>query len=92
MEASIVARVLGIRLLRLEAVVTLAPADVTVPSTSPPDLRVWPQAHGVPLTGSGAPAWRGAGSGLAEAVRSINEGASLLAEVGGRTADVFDRT
>jgi hypothetical protein len=36
-EASIVARLLGIRLLRLDATVVLVPADVTAPSSAPDD-------------------------------------------------------
>jgi hypothetical protein len=67
-EASIRARVLGIPLLRLDAAVVLVPAGITAPSSAPykPSTRA-----------SGA----AAGHGLAEAVRSINEGAELLAEV-----------
>jgi hypothetical protein len=78
-QASIRARVLGIPLLRLDATVALVPAGITAPSSAPHE----PQAHaskrssGVRPTRSGeAP-----GYGLAEAVRSINEGAELLAEV-----------
>jgi hypothetical protein len=59
-EASILARLLGIRLLTLDLTLVLVPADVSAPS---------PQ-----------PARTGAGRGLAHAVRSINEGAQLLAE------------
>jgi hypothetical protein len=73
-EASVVARLLGVRLLRLEASVALAPAEVRpaaarlqppssrslVPST-PPRVRVAP------------------GRRLPEAVRTIGEAAELLA-------------
>jgi hypothetical protein len=82
-EASIVARVLGFRLLKLDATVVLVPADVTAPSRAAPPshsaragpVRASPQSLGVPPRRSGA-----AGRGLAAAVRSIDEGAQLLAE------------
>lgn len=61
-EASILARVLGIRLLTLDATVVVVPADV------PP--AVSPRARSSPAVGRG----------LADAVRSINEGAELLAD------------
>lgn len=78
-EASIRARVLGIPLLRLDAAVVLVPAGITAPSSAPyePSARASARSSGVPSTRSGA----AAGHGLAEAVRSINEGAELLAEV-----------
>ena len=63
-EASILARLLGIRLLTLDATLVLVPADVTGPSPAPRDSRARPCT----------------GRRLAEAVRSINEGAELLAE------------
>jgi hypothetical protein len=75
-EASIVARLLGIRLLTLDATIALAPADVTARPSSPRASPVAPpRPAGVPPTQSGA-----MGRGLADAVRSINEGAELLAE------------
>jgi hypothetical protein len=75
-EASIVARVLGIRLLTLDATVVLVPADVQAPSAARGDAsaRTTARPSGIPAR-SGA-----AGLGLADAVRSINEGAELLAE------------
>jgi hypothetical protein len=78
-EASIRARVLGIPLLRLDAAVVLVPAGITAPSSAPyePPARPSARSAGVPSTRSGA----APGHGLAEAVRSINEGAELLAEV-----------
>lgn len=84
-EASILARVLGIRLLTLDATVVLVPADVTAPSSEPPDLpesRTARSLDSAPARPSGlAVGQAGAvGSGLADAVRSINEGAALLAE------------
>jgi hypothetical protein len=69
-EASIRARLLGLRLLKIDATVVLVPADITAPTRAaqaPPERRR-PQRSGA------------AGHGLAEAVRSINEGAELLAE------------
>jgi hypothetical protein len=77
LDASIRARVLGLRLLRIDATVVLAPADV---SGSPPAVRASPerpsaQSAGVLARRSGA-----AGHGLAEAVRNIDEGAALLAD------------
>lgn len=78
-EASIRARVLGIPLLRLDAAVVLVPAGITAPFSAPyePPARASARSSGVPTTCSGA----APGHGLAEAVRSINEGAELLAEV-----------
>ena len=73
-EASIRARLLGIPLLRLDATVVLVPAEITAPSAPHEPVRT--RSVGVPPTRSGA-----AGRGLAEAVRSINEGAEVLAEV-----------
>jgi hypothetical protein len=66
-EASIVARVLGLPLLKLDATVALVPARVA-PVTSPP--------RPVPSLRPGAPRRR-----LADAVRSIDEAAEILAEV-----------
>jgi hypothetical protein len=77
-EASILARLLGLRLLTIHATVVLAPADVTAPSAS--------AARGSPVRRSMRSSGRPPGSlvagrrGLAEAVRTINEAAELLAE------------
>lgn len=72
-EASIVGRVLGLRLLKLDAMVVLVPADVTPPS-SPARARR-------PPSSSSAPARIATGrSRLAEAVRNIDEGAEVLAD------------
>ena len=78
-QASVRARVLGIPLLRLDATVVLVPAGITAPSPalSEPPARAPARSSGVRPTRSGA----ASGHGLAEAVRSINEGAELLAEV-----------
>ena len=70
------ARLLGIRLLKLDATVVIVPADVTAPSprhTSRP--RTHARSLGVPPDRSGA-----VGGRLAEAVQRINEGAAILAE------------
>jgi hypothetical protein len=77
-EASILARVLGIRLLTLEATVVFVPAEVAAPSSAPHDspARISQRSAGLPPARSGA-----VGRGLADAVRNINEGAELLAEV-----------
>jgi hypothetical protein len=76
-EASILARLLGLRLLTLDVTLVLVPAEVSAPApTSPP--------RGLPAGASprcyGPPARPVPGGGLADAVRSINEGAELLAE------------
>jgi hypothetical protein len=73
-EACVRARLLGIPLLKIEATVVLAPAGLT---TTPSDRWIGSSARptrGV-STRSGA-----SREGLAEAVRTINEGAELLAE------------
>jgi hypothetical protein len=71
------ARLLGIRLLTLDANVVISPAEVTVPSARSNDSSHRPPARSSSLP----PARSGAiGGGLAEAVRSIDEGAALLAE------------
>jgi hypothetical protein len=72
-EASILARLLGMRLLRLEATMVLTPADVRT-STGP--------RRSVPRSSSAAPPRRSAGPrrGLADAARDIDEGARLLAQ------------
>lgn len=68
-EARIVARLLGLRLLTLEATVVVVPAEVTARTP----------------TGDGTPPERaGAVRSLSEAVRRIDEGAAILAEVRSR--------
>jgi hypothetical protein len=76
-DASIRARLLGLRLLTVDATIVLVPADVraTSPTAHPAAERPAPRPSG--------PASRrpvAAGPRLAQAVRSINEGAELLAE------------
>jgi hypothetical protein len=79
-EASITARLLGLRLLTLDAKVALVPADVTVAESQSRKPAV--RAPARPSENSHA---RGDGAGghrgLADAVRNISEGARLLAEV-----------
>jgi hypothetical protein len=75
-EARIRARLLGIRLLTIDATVVLAPADVTAPSVAAHDSlqRASARSSGISRNRSAA-----TGHGLAEAVQSINEGMELLA-------------
>ncbi len=75
-EASLLARVMGIRLLTIDATLALVPADITTSSSAalPPARASRPG----PVVTPGRS--RVAGHGLAEAVRNINEGAELLAE------------
>ncbi len=65
------ARVLGLRLLKLDATVVLVPADVTDGSSTPVNGR---RRAFLPAAGRTGP-------GLAEALRSLDQGAELLAEV-----------
>ena len=76
-EASILARVLGIRFLTLDAAVVLLPADVRVPLSAPPDP---PTRTAAPFCGLPPTRPPAAGRRLAEAVRSLDEGAELLAQ------------
>jgi hypothetical protein len=77
-DASILARVLGIRLLTLDARVTVLPADVKRASPAPIDSR---RPRTSTRSSAVAPQPSGAiGHGLADAVRAINEGAAILAE------------
>ena len=71
-EGSILARLLGLRLLRLEATVLLTPANVT---TSTGSRRAARPSSASPPRRSAVPR-----RGLAEAVRDIDEGARLLAQ------------
>jgi hypothetical protein len=73
-DGSIVARILGLRLLTLEATIVLLPADVSVPRSASFDAPARSSAPAIPR-------WQAdAGQGLAEAVQSIEEGAQLLAK------------
>jgi hypothetical protein len=75
-DASIHARLLGLRLLTVDASIVLVPAEVSAsPAAHPPATRPAPQ--------SSVPAPRrtvAAGPRLAQAVRSLNEAAEVLAE------------
>jgi hypothetical protein len=76
-DASLRARLLGLRLLTVDATIVLVPADVraTSPTAHPPAERQGPMSSGPAPRRSVA-----AGPRLAQAVRSINEAADLLAE------------
>jgi hypothetical protein len=77
-EASILARLLRVRLLRLEATVVIVPAEVTARPSAPPDVQGRPSARSArPLPEGSATSGR---RGLAEAVRTLDEGAAILAE------------
>jgi hypothetical protein len=78
-EATVLARLLGIRLLKLDATVVLMPADVAARSAAPRDP---PALDGLPPT-----RLYPAGRGLAEAIRHINEGEALLAQARHNGAD-----
>jgi hypothetical protein len=73
-DASIVARLLGIRLLRIDAVLTLSPARIVAPAASPRARRA---QDGRPI-----------GAGLALARRHIDEGAASLVASRSRTTSV----
>jgi hypothetical protein len=76
-QASVAARLLGAKLLTLDATVVLVPADVTAPQSA--EHRPWgrasARASGRLPAGPGAPS-----RGLAEAVRNIKQGDAALAE------------
>jgi hypothetical protein len=76
-DASIHARLLGLRLLTVDATIVLVPADVSAPSggAHPPAERRAPRSS-VPVPRRSVVA----GPRLAQAVRSINEAAEVLAE------------
>jgi hypothetical protein len=76
-EASVVARLFGMPILKINATVALVPADVTTARSA---------VHGRParesIARSGDPPGRPGGGGgrLADAVRHLNEGEALLAK------------
>lgn len=76
-EASVAARLLGLRLLTLDATITLVPADVAEPA---PAKRVGPARAVTRERPSHARHPRAIGSGLPDAVRTIGEGEQLLAK------------
>ena len=77
-EASVRARLLGIPLLKLDATVVIVPAELPGRPSPPREqpARKSARPSGVPTRRSAS-----AGHGLAAAVRSLNEGAALLADV-----------
>ena len=74
-QASILARLLGLRLLTLDATITLVPARVTAPSSVARD-----RPGITPRRGSPAARRRAAGGDLARAVETIGEGERLLTQ------------
>jgi hypothetical protein len=77
-EASVTARLLGLRILTLDATMALVPADVTVtPARVPRRATPALTRPSVRPPGPQAPA----GHRLADAVRTLDEGTRLLAEV-----------
>src|SRR5688500_4874070 len=77
-EACIRARLLGIPLLKIEATMVLAPAGLTTPT--PAAARALPVGSSRRPTRAASTRSGDSRQGLAEAVRTINEGAELLAE------------
>ena len=82
-EASVTARLLGLRLLTLDATIALVPADVTAPTAVADGApRVDRSAHASRRSSGDSQRRSGPiGRGLADAVRNLDEGAKLLAEV-----------
>jgi hypothetical protein len=83
-EASILARLLRLRLLTLDATVVVVSAAVPALSSTPSDVRGRALARPVRSAGalpSGRSQPSGGRRGLAEAVRTIEEGAAILAAV-----------
>ncbi|HST42843.1 MAG TPA: hypothetical protein VLK58_25190 [Conexibacter sp.] len=78
LKASVIARLLGMRLLTLDATVLVAPAEITAATTaspsSPPPLPLPPALPHRPAGRS-----RPVGDGLREAARDIEAGAASLA-------------
>jgi hypothetical protein len=87
-EGFVTARLLGMRILTLDATVALVPADVAIatpPVATPPVSRP-PVEHRAPyVAGRSVGAQRGpagaVGPRLADAVRTLDEGARVLAKV-----------
>jgi hypothetical protein len=83
-EASLAARLLGMRLLTLDATIALVPADATAATPAPEDgaLGVRRVAHASRRSSRDARPSAGRGRHrLADAVRNLEEGAKLLADV-----------
>lgn len=75
-EGKVLARLLGIRLLTLDASVVIAPAEVGAPGRDVDDQAVLPPAQRRVAAPERPPV---IGGGLADAVRVIDEGAASLA-------------
>ena len=82
MEASVVARLFGVRLLRLDASVALAPAEVR-PTAGPVQAAPRTTTRSAPRRATVAP-----GRDLPEAVRTLSEAAEVLSDT---KRDGFDR-
>jgi hypothetical protein len=76
-EACVRARLIGVPLLKIDASIVLAPAGLTASTSARPDppIRSSARSSHATLTHPVVP-----GQGLTEAVRTINEGAEILAE------------
>jgi hypothetical protein len=78
-EASVVARLFRLKFLKLDASVLVFPTDGTPSTPAPRDLVV--RTSAVPMSSTSAlPSGDNGRRTLADAVRSISEGAELLAE------------
>jgi hypothetical protein len=75
-EAAIVARVLRLRILTLDATVAFTPAVVTAASAGPSRPAVLSSGAALPAAGRSTEV---VGRRLADAIRSIDEGAAMLA-------------
>jgi hypothetical protein len=73
-EASVLARLFRIKLLKLDATIVVTPSGIRQVAGAPPDLEIRPTSL-PPRTLPTA-----TGATLVDAVRTINEGAELLAE------------
>ena len=80
-EARVRGRVLGIPLLKIDAVVALVPANPS--SLAPSTSQTWP-VEPTMSSGNGARRLEPPGTALAEAIQRIDEAAELLAEAQGR--------
>jgi hypothetical protein len=77
--ASVTARLLGLRILTLDAKVALVPAEVTL--AAPRAREPAGRAPALPAAVARGRAGAAGARGLADAVRDLDEGARLLAEV-----------
>jgi hypothetical protein len=79
-EASVIARLLGLKLLKLDASVLVFPTEVERLAPARPDLVLRKSRVSPGSPGRAAPSGENGRRTLADAVRSIHEGAELLAE------------